>query len=57
MKDPEAFKYIFDSVRPEEEKLPEPWDSKLDRFQKMIILKAFRSDKIVIAIENWITAI
>jgi hypothetical protein len=32
MKNPNLFKNIFDSVQPQNEKLPKDWDSKLDSF-------------------------
>lgn len=41
------FKSFFDSQTPHLSPLPEPWDTKLNDFQKLIILKAIRSDKVV----------
>jgi dynein heavy chain len=40
------FKKIFDAPEAQEEPLPGEWDTKLNSFQKMIILKAIRPDKI-----------
>ena len=54
MKEHVAFKKIFDSKDPEVEPLPGEWDNKLNSFQKMIVLKAIRSDKISEAISNFI---
>lgn len=54
MKNPDLFKKIFDSIQPQNEKLPNGWDEKLDSFEKMIVLKAIRMDKVLPAIENWI---
>ena len=54
MKNPDSFKKLFDSVQPQNEKLPGDWDSKLDSFEKMIVLKAIRMDKVLPAVENWI---
>jgi len=48
------FKKIFDSGTPETEPLPGDWDSKLNSFQRMIVLKAIRIDKIVLATQNYI---
>jgi len=35
--------------------MPEYWNNKLNNFQKIIFLKALRSDKVITAIQNWIT--
>jgi len=34
--------------------MPGEWEEKLNSFQKMIVLKAVRSDKITMAIQNFI---
>lgn len=44
------FKKIFDATEAHEEKMPVEWDDKLNSFQKMIVLKAIRSDKVTSAI-------
>lgn len=44
------FKKIFDAINAHEIPLPGEWDTKLNEFQKMIILKAIRPDKSVAAI-------
>jgi len=44
------FKKIFDATEAHEEKMPGEWDDKLNSFQKMIVLKAIRSDKVTSAI-------
>ena len=54
MKNINEFKTIFDSAHPQNEKIPCGWDSKLDTFEKMIVLKAIRMDKVLPAVENWI---
>ena len=46
---------MFDSTTAHEELYPQYWEEKLTPFQKMIFLKALRSDKIIPAIQNWIT--
>jgi dynein heavy chain, axonemal len=48
------FKKIFDSPNAHEEPLPGEWNDKLDSFQKMIVLKCIRPDKIMNAIQNFI---
>ena len=47
---PQDFKTIFDSTHPQSEKLPGGWDEKLDTFEKMIVLKAIRMDKVLPAV-------
>lgn len=49
------FKKIFDATEAHEEKMPGEWDDKLNSFQKMIVLKAIRSDKVTSAIQNYIS--
>ena len=48
------FKKIFDSVDAHEEPMPGDWNSKLNSFQKLILLKCVRPDKITAAIENFV---
>lgn len=50
MKNPDSFKYIFDSVQPQNEKWPGILNTRLNSFEKMIALKAIRMDKILPAI-------
>ena len=40
------FKMIFDSPGPHKEPLPGHWDTDLDDFQKILVLKCIRADKI-----------
>ncbi|KAL4464296.1 hypothetical protein ABPG72_011341 [Tetrahymena utriculariae] len=54
MKNYDQFRPIFDSQNPHLDPLPEPWNSNLNDFQKIILLKAIRSDKIIPAVEKWI---
>ncbi len=55
MKKPDEFKGIFDSNNAHEEAMPEYWNNKFNNFQRVIFLKALRSDKVTPAIQNWIT--
>ena len=55
MKKADEFKGIFDSSNAHEEPLPEYWNNKLNNFQKIIFLKTIRSDKVIPAIQAWIT--
>ena len=38
----EAWKRIYDSLEPHTEQLPEPWHSRLDAFQRIIVLRTLR---------------
>ena len=42
----EGFKKIFDSVEPHREPLPRHWNTDLSDFQKMLVLKCVRADKL-----------
>lgn len=55
LKKAEEFKPIFDSNNAHEEPFPEYWENKLNYFQKIIFLKALRSDKVIPAIQSWIS--
>lgn len=57
MKKSNDFKRIFDSTSPQTEAPPEPWDKKLDEFEKIIFTKAIRPDKVVPGVQNWIEKI
>ena len=48
------FKLIFDSLEPQNEKLPGEWETKLNTFQKLIIIKALRPDKITLGAANFV---
>ena len=52
----DLFKNIFDSLNAHEEPLPSEWDGKLNEFEKMLIVKAIRPDKVISAIQNWVSA-
>ena len=49
------FKAIFDSVTAHEDALPGPWDEKLNSFQKMVLCRCIRPDKVIEASQNFIT--
>ncbi|KXZ48211.1 DHC-9 protein [Gonium pectorale] len=44
------WKRIYDSLEPHTEPLPEPWQSKLDPFQRIIVLRTIRPDKLIPAL-------
>ena len=45
-----AFQKIFDSGEPHNMPVPGEWDAKLNSFQKMVVLKSIRPDKMSLAI-------
>jgi dynein heavy chain, axonemal len=55
LKKPEEFKNIYDSSNAHDEPMPEYWNKKLSYFQRIIFLKTIRSDKVIPAIQTWIT--
>jgi dynein heavy chain len=55
MNHPDKFKRVFDSPKPHEEELPIPWNKNLDEFEKLLVLKAIRMDKVLSGIESWIS--
>ena len=48
------YKKVYDSQAPEEQPLPEPWNSKLSLFQQLLVLRALRPDKLVNAIQRFV---
>ncbi|XP_043269180.1 dynein axonemal heavy chain 1-like [Venturia canescens] len=48
------FKRIFDSLQPEIEQYPEPFDKRLNDFQRMIVLKCLRPDKVTNAMQLYL---
>ena len=48
------FQKIFDSPEPHNMPMPGDWNNKMNSFQKMIVLKAIRPDKMTMAIQNFI---
>lgn len=45
------YKMVFDSADPHKKPLPGHWDTDLDEFQKMLVLKCVRADKITNAMQ------
>ncbi|KAI4500001.1 hypothetical protein M0802_004871 [Mischocyttarus mexicanus] len=48
------FKYIFDSQDAHLSVFPEPWERKLNDFQKLLVLKCLRPDKMINAIQMYL---
>ncbi|XP_040889376.1 dynein heavy chain 1, axonemal [Toxotes jaculatrix] len=52
----EGFKRIFDSNQPHREPLPEEWDTQLDSFQKLLILRCLRADCLIQGLQDFVSA-
>lgn len=46
----DAWKEYYDLLNPEKAPIPEPWEEKLTPFQKLIIMRMIRTDKVMIAV-------
>ena len=55
-KDLKKWQQFYDHATPESQPLPAPWEDKTSRFEKIIILKAFRPDKVFLALTKYIMA-
>ncbi|KAM9758655.1 dynein axonemal heavy chain 1 [Menidia menidia] len=51
-----GFKKIFDSAQPHREPLPGEWNSRLDSFQKLLILRCLRADYLVQGLQDFVSA-
>uniref|UniRef100_A0A8C5T8B7 Dynein axonemal heavy chain 1 n=1 Tax=Malurus cyaneus samueli TaxID=2593467 RepID=A0A8C5T8B7_9PASS len=50
----EGFRTIFDSPSPHRELLPGKWEDGLDAFQKLLVLRCLRGDKITNAMQDFV---
>ncbi|XP_050636999.1 dynein axonemal heavy chain 1 [Macaca thibetana thibetana] len=48
------FRVIFDSLEPHREPLPGIWDKYLDQFQKLLVLRCLRGDKVTNAMQDFV---
>ncbi|XP_056631499.1 dynein axonemal heavy chain 1-like [Diorhabda sublineata] len=49
-----SYRSIFESLEPHRVPLPSPFDTTLDSFQKMIVLKSLRPDKVTNAMQDFL---
>jgi dynein heavy chain len=54
MKNHSLFKPFFESPKNENTPLPEPWESSLTSFQKLIVIKSIRGDKITASVNFFV---
>ncbi|KAK2862487.1 hypothetical protein Q5P01_002020 [Channa striata] len=52
----QGFKRIFDSNQPHREPLPGKWDTELDSFQKLCVLRCLRSDCLIQGLQDFVSA-
>ncbi|XP_054992649.1 dynein axonemal heavy chain 1 [Sorex araneus] len=50
------FQVIFDSPEPHREPLPGIWDQYLDQFQKLLVLRCLRGDKVTNAMQDFVSS-
>lgn len=48
------WKTFYDSDKPESEELPAPWNTKLSSFQRMLVVRCFRPDKLVPTVQQFV---
>ncbi|XP_065895241.1 dynein axonemal heavy chain 1-like isoform X2 [Dysidea avara] len=51
----EGFRRVFDSPDPHREPLPGHWDDDLDEFQKLLVLRCIRADKVTNAMQDFVS--
>ncbi|XP_006814570.1 dynein axonemal heavy chain 7-like [Saccoglossus kowalevskii] len=51
----EGWKTIYDSAEPHHEKCPGEWEDTLGQFQKMLLLRCLRPDKVIPACQDFVT--
>jgi len=52
----EAWRKLYDSVSPENDALPQPWEGKCDKMGRMLVLRCLRPDKCVPGIQIYVEA-
>ncbi|GFR03643.1 dynein heavy chain 7, axonemal [Trichonephila clavata] len=49
-----GFRLLFDSLNPQEERIPGEWNKKLSDFQKLLIMRCIRFDKMIPAVQKFV---
>jgi dynein heavy chain len=52
----DKWKAVFDSDSPHKERLPDQWGEALTRFQRILVLRTIRPDKVVLAVQGFVSA-
>ncbi|KAK5645095.1 hypothetical protein RI129_006395 [Pyrocoelia pectoralis] len=50
-----AWQALYDLVEPQNSTIPSPWDKKLTSFQKLLVIRALRPDKITVSISKYVS--
>lgn len=56
-KNTSVWKTYFDSAEPQSTPLPGDWNTRLNDFQKLLVLRTLRADKVVSGIQNYLSGI
>lgn len=51
---PVEWRLLFDSASPQAEELPEPWQAQLGPFQRLLLLRALRQDKLTQGVSQYV---
>lgn len=51
-----AWRHYYDVSNPHLEPMPDPWDTKITMFEKLLVLRALRPDKLASAIREYVLA-
>lgn len=52
--DPEQWKHVFESEQPYRQPIPSEWGDKLTIFQKLVLVRMFRPDKMVESVNDFV---
>lgn len=51
---PQNWKHVFDSEQPYRQTIPKEWNEKLTIFQKLVLIRLFRPDKMVESVNDFV---